>query len=315
MAIDTHSPSGAHTADRRGAWILIGLYLAVGSVAFTFVKVALKELSPLGLAAGRVVTSALTYIAVVAASPRRRTHIAKRDRVTVMLCGLVGSAGFHVLFAWGQQRVSIAVSAVIFATMPAITAVGEVLFLSHRFQRHHIVGLVLSTVGCVLIGVHGSGGNTSVIGAFSIFGSVLAWAAVTVATRKAAGAYDQWWFYTPGTVLGAVVLLGLEAPHLSEYVHLSFKGWLVVIWLGSASSAFVYYALARVMTVLPATTTVSIGSVLTPTTVLVAWAVLGTAPTWFDVVGGGVVIGGVMLVTRDRVPFSRRRTGEPVPTP
>ena len=72
MAIDTHSPSGAHTADRRGAWILIGLYLAVGSVAFTFVKVALKELSPLGLAAGRVVTSALTYIAVVAASPRRR---------------------------------------------------------------------------------------------------------------------------------------------------------------------------------------------------------------------------------------------------
>ena len=72
MAIDTHSPSGAHTADRRGAWILIGLYLAVGSVAFTFVKVALKELSPLGLAAGRVVTSALTYIAVVAASPRRQ---------------------------------------------------------------------------------------------------------------------------------------------------------------------------------------------------------------------------------------------------
>ena len=134
----------------------------------------------------------------------------------------------------------------------------------------------------------------------AIFGSVLAWAAVTVATRKAAGAYDQWWFYTPGTVLGAVVLLGLEAPHLSEYVHLSFKGWLVVIWLGSASSAFVYYALARVMTVLPATTTVSIGSVLTPTTVLVAWAVLGTAPTWFDVVGGCVVIGGVMLVTRDR---------------
>jgi drug/metabolite transporter (DMT)-like permease len=315
MATVEAAPDGVHTADRRGAWVLIALYLMVGSVAFTFVKVALKELTPLGLAAGRVVTSALTYVAVVAASPRRRTSIAKGHRVTVLLCGLVGSAGFHVLFAWGQQRVSIAVSAVIFATMPAITAIGEVLFLSHRFRPHHIVGLVLSTVGCVLIGVHGSGGSTSVLGALAIFGSVLAWAAVTVATRKVASVYDQWWFYTPGTVVGAVLLLGLEAPHLSEFVHLSFKGWLVVIWLGSASSAFVYYALARIMTVLPATTTVSIGSVLTPTTVLVAWAVLGTAPTWFDVIGGCVVIGGVMLVTRDRVPFTRQRTAAPAPTP
>lgn len=299
-----------HTIDRRGAWILMGLYLCVGSVAFTFVKVALRELSPLGLATGRVVTSALTYVAVVAARPSTRTPFARGHRWTVVLCGLIGSAGFHIFFAWGQQRITVAVSAVIFATMPAVTALGEVLFLSHRFRRHHLVGLAMSIVGCIIIGVHGdgSGRSTSVWGALAVFASVLAWAGVTVATRKVAGAYDQWWFYTPGTVLGAVVLLGVESPHLREFVHLSFKGWLVVIWLGSASSAFVYYALARVMTVLPATTTVSIGSVLTPTTVMVAWVVLGTAPTWFDIVGGAVVIGGVFLVTRERSPFRSQRT-------
>ena len=61
------------SSSTRRAYMFLGMSLAVGAVAFTFVKVALKELSPLGLAAGRVVTSALTYIAVVAASPRRRT--------------------------------------------------------------------------------------------------------------------------------------------------------------------------------------------------------------------------------------------------
>ena len=129
-----------------------------------------------------------------------------------------------------------------------------------------------------------------------------------MATRSITDRYDPWWLNTPGTVAGAVLMLAIDAPHLGDFVHLSLKGWLLVIWLGSASSAFVYYALARVMTVLPATTTVSIGSVLTPTTVMVAWVVLGTAPTWFDIVGGAVVIGGVFLVTRERSPFRSQRT-------
>jgi len=53
-----------------------------------------------------------------------------------------------------------------------------------------------------------------------------------------------------------------------------------------------------VMTVISATTTASISTVVTPTSVIVAWAILGNAPTITEVLGGLVVIAGVVLVTQ-----------------
>jgi drug/metabolite transporter (DMT)-like permease len=91
-------------------------------------------------------------------------------------------------------------------------------------------------------------------------------------------------------------MLAITAPELGEYGSLSWQGWLVVVWLGSASSAFIYYALARTMRVLSATTTTAISTVVTPLSVLVAWGVRGEVPTLAQALGGAVVIGGVMLV-------------------
>jgi drug/metabolite transporter (DMT)-like permease len=94
-------------------------------------------------------------------------------------------------------------------------------------------------------------------------------------------------------------MLLLDIPRLGEFADLSWKGWLAVIWLGSASSAFIYYSMARVMTVVSATTATSISTVVTPLSVLVAWMVLGDPPTLVEVLGGAVVIAGVMLVVRN----------------
>jgi drug/metabolite transporter (DMT)-like permease len=80
------------------------------------------------------------------------------------------------------------------------------------------------------------------------------------------------------------------------------KGWVTVIWLGSASSAFIYYSLARAMTAISATTATSLSTIVTPTSVLVAWLVLGDAPSWVEVFGGAVVIAGVILVVRNTTP-------------
>jgi DME family drug/metabolite transporter len=120
--------------------------------------------------------------------------------------------------------------------------------------------------------------------------------------RSIGDRYDSWWLNTPGTVFGALFMLVLDAPHLGEFADLSVKGWLTVIWLGSASSAFIYYALARAMTAISATSATSLSTVVTPTSVLVAWAVLGEVPSWVEVLGGAVVIAGVMLVVRNAAP-------------
>jgi len=151
-----------------------------------------------------------------------------------------------------------------------------------------------------VIGVAGGGSHTgsTFTGMLAVMLSTLTWAGVTVATRSIADRYDPWWLNTPGTVIGAVFILIIDIPGLHEFASLSLKAWIAVIWLGSASSAFIYFAMARVMTVISATTTASISTVVTPTSVIVAWAILGNAPRLTEVLGGLVVIAGVVLVTQ-----------------
>jgi len=294
--------SAASSTSRRAAYVLLGVAICIGSVSFTLIKLALDELSPYGLAAGRVVASAVMFMLVVGVGRNRRSPVPRRDRWLVLLAGLGGSMGFHVVLNAGYPHVSVAVAAVIMATTPVLVAVGEVVFLRHRLRHQQVAGLLLTLVGCSLIGLVGDGGGeTTLLGVLLVLAAAALWAAVTVATRSVANTYDPWWLNTPGTVLGAVLMLAIRPSVISELAGLSWKGLLVTIWLGTASSAFVYYAYARVMQVLPATVTMSIGTVVTPLGVLVGWLWLGTAPTWVEVIGGAVVVCGAVLVTRRSV--------------
>lgn len=312
MSDSTPSP---RPVTHSAAAALLATNIAIGSVSFTLVALSLEELSPFALATARVVVSALTFAAVVLSQPRLRTPIAKGDRWKVLFCGFAGSVLFHVLFQWGQQRVTVAVAAVTMATYPVLTSLGEVVFLRYRLRAAQAAGVVCAVVGCVLIALASgdSAGAVSIIGVLAVAGASVSWAGVTVVTRGLGDRYDSWWLNAPGTVLGAAVMLAISAPRLHEFGDLSLKGWLAVVWLGSASSAFIYFSLAKVLTVISATTTTAITSVVTPVSILVAWAVLDQRPTSMELLGAGVVVAGVVLATRSGGELARTRvapTGE-----
>ncbi|MFZ4720563.1 MAG: DMT family transporter [Ilumatobacteraceae bacterium] len=304
MTVSSSAPVQATPpATRRQAYLLLTAAICIGSCSFTFVRVALRELSPLTLATGRVVASATMFIVIVLRSPWRRRPVPKADRWKVFACGFGGSAVFHIFFNWGQQYVSVAIAAVIMATYPVMTALGEVVFLRHRLRSLQVMGLVLAVAGCAAIAAGGGlrGGSKPVIGAILVALATLVWAVVTIITRGFGDRYDSWWLNTPGTVFGALFMLAIDIPGLHEFADLSAKGWLVVIWLGTASSAFIYYSMARAMTSVTATTATSLSTIVTPGSVLVAWVFLGDAPSLIEVIGGAIVIVGVMLVVRNAV--------------
>ena len=302
--------SAAPPRARGGAILALAAAIAVGSVAFTLIKVVLRSVSPLTLAAGRVVFSAAAFAAVVALQPRRRRPIAAGDRWRVLFCGLGGSAGFHLLFSWGQDRVSVTVAAVVLATMPALVAAGEVAFLRHRLGAVQLAGLGLSLGGVAVTSWGGGdGGATSVLGALAVAGATAVWSAVTVVTRSVAARYDPWWLNTPGTMLGAAVMVALAAPRYRELGRLPALGWLELAWLGAVSSAFIYAALARAMRDFSATTTASLSTLVTPASVVVAWIGLREHTGPVAILGAVTVIGGVLLVTRSAPGRVGRRAG------
>jgi drug/metabolite transporter (DMT)-like permease len=296
----TSTAAAKRTTTPSVAASLLATNIAIGSVSFTLVALSLEELSPLSLATGRVVVSALTFAAVVLARPQLRRPIARGDRLKVFYCGFAGSVAFHVLFQWGQQRVTVAVAAVTMATYPVLTSLGEVVFLRYRLRAAQAAGVICAVLGCVLIALASSdaAGTVSLLGVLAIAGASVSWAGVTVITRGLGDRYDSWWLNAPGTVVGGFAMLAISAPRLHEFADLSFQGWLAVVWLGSASSAFIYFSLAKVLTVISATTTTAITSVVTPMSIVVAWAVLGQRPSGVELVGAAVVVAGVVLATR-----------------
>lgn len=289
--------------------------VGVGGLTLTLIKRALRDLSPMTLAAGRVVFSAVAFVAVVAVQPQRRRPVERRDRVRLLACGLAGSAGFHVPFSWGQARVPVVVGAVVLALMPALVAIAEVALLGHRLRPLQVAGIALSLIGVVAVSWGPGGGAVSLAGLAAVAAATLAWAGVTVATRTIAGRYDAWWLNTPGTVVGAVLTTAVAAPRLGELGRLSVGGWVQLAWLGAVSSALVYAALARAMRDLPATTTASLSTLTTPLGVIVAWAVLGERPGGFAALGCAVVVAGVLLTvgrfTGGRFTGGRARPARP----
>jgi drug/metabolite transporter (DMT)-like permease len=245
----------------------------------------------------------MLFLLVVSIGRGHRSPVARGDRLLLVLAGLGGSMGFHLVLNAGYPHVSVAVAAVIMATTPVLVAVGEVVFLHHRLTHRQVVGLLLTLVGCALIGLMSDGGgDTTLVGVLLVLAAAALWAAVTVATRSITDKYDPWWLNTPGTVLGAVLMVAFRPSVVGELVDVSWKGLLATLWLGTASSAFIYYVYARVMRELPATVTMSIGTIVTPLGVLVGWVWLGSPPTLVEVIGGAIVIFGVVLVTRRSVP-------------
>lgn len=291
----------------RVAYVLLASTIVIGAFAFTLVKSALEQMTSLDLATGRVVVSAVFFLVVLAnqrlrtpASMRAPSDVRRGDRLRIMCIGLAGSIGFHLIGTWGMEHSSIAVAAVIMATMPAMTAGGEVAFLHHRLTRRHLVGIVLAVAGCCIVGVSGGGdGETTLLGVGALVLATALWAGLTVATRGIGDRYDSYWINTPGTVVGALMMLALDASSLHHFAHLSLRTWLVVLWLGAAGSAYYYVAMAKAMTAISATTAASLSTVVTPASVLVGWLVLGDAPTSLVVGGGAVVIVGALLIVNE----------------
>jgi drug/metabolite transporter (DMT)-like permease len=178
-----------------------------------------------------------------------------------------------------------------------------------------VAGLALSLAGITAVSWGSGAGAVSALGVAAIAGATLVWAGVTVVTRSLADRYDPWWLNTPGTLAGAGVMLALVAVHPSGFglvTRLSAAGWLSVVWLGAVSSAFIYAAQARAMQDLSATAVASVGTLLTPVSLLVAWVWLGERPGPPAVAGAACVIGGVLLVTlRSAPPVSPTRRDRP----
>jgi drug/metabolite transporter (DMT)-like permease len=202
--------------------------------SFLFIKVAVEGMTPTAVAGARIALGAVVMLIVV----RTQRIVLPRDRTTwrhFLVMGVVFNVVPFTLLAWGQERITSALTSVLNATTPLFAAVLTAILLGERLRRPQVVGVVLGFAGVAVAAGVGAAdlagssltGSAAVIAAAACYGFGFAYARRNLAgTPPLVAATGQ---LLTGT---AVIVPFSVATSLSEGIELTPTRTLAIVLLG-----------------------------------------------------------------------------------
>src|SRR5258708_31236839 len=124
--------------------------------SFLLIKVAVEGMSPPTVACARVALGALVLLITL----RSRGRSLPRDPVMwrhFTIAAIFANAFPFTLLAWGEERITSALTSVLNASTPLFTAVIAAVFLRDRLKPFQIAGLLLGFVGVGVAAGFGAG--------------------------------------------------------------------------------------------------------------------------------------------------------------
>lgn len=122
----------AGTSSGTAAGAAVAFTILAWSSAFPLIRIGLRELPPLPLAAGRFAVAALCIAAWLAWKRPARPTL--RDGLRFLACGAIGIALYNGFLNAGQTTVGAGAASFIVNTVPIVTAILATLLLRERFN-------------------------------------------------------------------------------------------------------------------------------------------------------------------------------------
>jgi drug/metabolite transporter (DMT)-like permease len=282
--------------------------------SFLFIKVAVEGLPPLAVSGGRIALGAAVLVAVCAASGLRLP----RDPTTwrhLAVAALLGNVLPFSLLAWGEQRVTSALTAVLNASTPLFTALAGAALLGERLRRGQVAGLAVGVVGvAVAAGVGGRDlADSSATGALAAVGAGACYGlAFTYMSRHLLGLPAV--VGAAGQLVAGTVLLGPVAIVVTaaSQVSLTPTRALSVLLLGALGTGVAYVLYYRLVSDV-GPTRASLVTYLVPLVAVTVGVVVLDEPFHLRVLAGGaLIVGGIALVSPRRRPAPASTEAPPV---
>ena len=301
-------PGLAVPARRRTAGVTMAV---VSALAFSSSGPLVKPLLEAGwsLSAALIVRMGLAALvlspALVRAVHRERGFL-RRHGLALLAFGLIPVAGCQLLFFSAMQRMPVAVALLIQYLAP-VFLVGFVWLRTRRApSRLVVLGSVVAIAGLVLV-VDISGARFDLLGTLLALGAAVCVCVYFVMSERTGDDLPPLALASGGLLVGAVFTAGLAVigvlPFSAPDITVAFRGvevpgWLPLLWVGAVGTT-VGYALG-VMAV-PRTGSrlasfVGLSEVLFA--LLFAWLLLAETPAPIQFLGGGLILAGVLWLTR-----------------
>ena len=202
------------TVSDRRSYLLLLAVVVVWAGNFPLGKLALAEVPPLFLVAGRTLMAAPFLFAVARLYAPLTRPLARRDYVAFAVLGITGLVLNTTTWYWGLQSTTALNAGILGAASPIFVALGDAAFLGERLRKRTWAGIAL-TVAAVLVTV--AKGSPAVLLEFAvnrgdliILLSQTAWVAYSLYSRAAASTLPPVWVMGGANAVGALLLVPLS---------------------------------------------------------------------------------------------------------
>lgn len=275
--------------------------------SFLFIKLMSGEVSPLAIAAGRGLLGASTlalWVVWLGQNPLPRRHEIRHWIVLGATNGWIP----NILVAYALTQLASGPAAMIQAAGPLVTAVfAHFLFAEERLSGRRLCGILLGMVGVgLLIGPRLVEGGGTALSVLAMVGVMLSYAAGNLYVRAVpAPAGDPARLALGQQVMSGLVALGLTLAFAGPAALLPIANhWPTMLALGLVATAIPMAIFMRLIRAAGPTRAAMTGYLVPTFATIMGIVVLGETLEMHQIVGGGIILAGVFLVTT-----ARRGTG------
>jgi len=299
-------------------WSLIFLALIMWALSFPSIKVTLREVGPLTLAALRfVIAIPIIYAFYLVETAKRRKKIGnlreqgrkagEKKRRGDQRYMLYGFAIFNVILPnifqnYGMQSTGSGVTSIIQGSGPVFTIFLAALFLKERLTRFRISGMVLAFVGSVLLVTGGEMNlSGSTMGKFLILLSAISYSISGVIAKKLLMSLDSAEITFFSFLYGGLVLF-LAAVLIERPLYLMELGafyWGNIMFIALLPTGLAYIFWYRAMKDIPLSKIVISVFLIPVMAVIFSYLLLGEEIGLFTLGTGAMVIAGVLIAEYD----------------
>ncbi|BEL02489.1 DMT family transporter [Actinoplanes sichuanensis] len=278
----------------RLAWSLFVLCSVLWGLPYFLIKIAIEDLSPVLVVAGRTAIAAAVLIPIALMRGTLRA-LRGRGRAIALIAAVHIIVPF-LLITYGEQHITSSLTGILIAVEPVLIAL--LLARTEPLRAGRVFGLVLGFAGVVvLVGVDLSGDRYGLLGAAMVLAAAVSYAVATILVQRKVADLPPETLTVGTTVTTTVVLAPVALANLPQE-PVSARSWGALAVLGVLCTAVALLAFYRLIA-LAGPNRAGLITYVNPVVAVLLGVALLDEPIGAGTIGGFVlVVAGCWFCTR-----------------
>lgn len=293
--------SDSKTNSNQKIYIMMTFAAVFWAGAFIAGKLGVNEFTPLELTFLRFLFASIIIFTIMI-NKEKDWMIKKEDIGIVILTGLIGMVGYHLLFFKSLQYTTAVNASIIAATNPILTTLLAVIFAGEKINIKKAILIIIAFVGVILTLTNW---DISIIYNFSfnigdiiMLSAVFCWALYTILVKNIVNKYSPLILTTYCFIICTAIVcpFAVYGGIVTKLARVSLVSWASVIYMAIFPSVIGYLIQQISIQKIGASKSSLFVNLVPVFSVILAYFVLNEVVGVLRIISGGIIIAAVILI-------------------